>query len=44
MDGSRKEMKQQLLDLGIAPEKIIVYDGMISSGIIHIPAIEEAFS
>lgn len=44
MAGSRNEMKQQLLDLGIEPGKIIVYDRMISSGIIHIPAMEEAFS
>lgn len=44
MAGSRYEIKQQLLDLGIEPRKIIVYDRMISSGVIRVPAMQEAFS
>lgn len=42
--GSRYEIKNQLLNLGIEPEKIIVYDRIISSGIISIPDMCEGLS
>lgn len=42
--GSRYEIRNQLLGLGIDPEKIIVYDRVISSGIIHIPDMREGLS
>lgn len=42
--GSRYEIRDQLLGFGIAPEKIIVYDRIISSGMVHVPDMREAFS
>lgn len=44
MAGSRYVIKQQLLDLGIEPEKIIVYDRIISSGTIYIPEMQAGYS
>lgn len=44
MAGSRYEIKQQLLDFGIEPGKIIVYDRIISSGIVYTPEMRAGIS
>ncbi len=39
--GRKQEIKEQLMSLGIAPNKVIVFDRMLSNGIVHIPTIYE---
>lgn len=39
--GRKQEIKEQLMSLGVAPSKIIVFDRLLSNGIVHIPTIYE---